>query len=58
MKDKERSRSVMERAGMTFEGYHREAMLVKGNYITYGVCSILASEWTEHKKKRNADKPS
>ena len=45
MKDNERSRSVMERVGMTFEGYHREAMLVKGTYVTYGVCSILASEW-------------
>ena len=50
MKDNERSRAVMERVGMTFEGYHREAMLVKGIYITYGVCSILASEWKDAKK--------
>lgn len=52
MKDNERSRSVMERVGMTFEGYHREAMLVKGTYITYGVCSVLASEWAERKKTK------
>ena len=42
----------MERVGMTFEGYHREAMLVKGNYITYGVCSILVTEWLERKKNK------
>lgn len=52
MKENDRSRSVMERVGMTFEGYHREAMLVKGAYITYGVCSILASEWYERKKNK------
>lgn len=46
----ERSLHVMERAGMTFEGYHREAMLVKGNYVTVGIASILESEWKERKK--------
>ena len=39
------SRHVMERCGMTFEGYLREAMLVNGSYVTVGVCSILADEW-------------
>ena len=56
MLENERSRSVMERVGMTFEGYHREAMLVKGVYITYGVCSILASEWETRKKERDLSK--
>ncbi len=40
-----RSRHVMEKAGMRFEGILREAMLVKGNYVNVGVCSILQSEW-------------
>ena len=45
MKGNERSRRVMEKAGMTFEGYNRDAMRVKGSYVTVGVCSILATEW-------------
>lgn len=45
MQENDRSRHVMEKVGMTFEGYHRESMLVKGNYVTVGVCAILASEW-------------
>ena len=47
IKENERSLHLMERVGMTFEGYHREAMLVKGSYVTIGICSILASEWKE-----------
>ena len=54
MKGNERSRRVMERAGMTFEGYRRESVLVKGSYVTVGVCSILSSEWAE--KKQNQEK--
>ncbi len=49
IKENERSLHLMERVGMTFEGYHREAMLVKGNYVTLGICSILASEWRERR---------
>lgn len=45
IKGNERSRHVMEKVGMTFEGYNREAMRVKGTYVTVGVCSILAAEW-------------
>jgi RimJ/RimL family protein N-acetyltransferase len=41
----------MERVGMTFEGFMREAMLVKGSYVTVGICSILRSEWMKRKKK-------
>lgn len=50
MQENERSRHVMEKMGMTFEGYLRESMLVKGNYVTVGVCSILASEWQKRTK--------
>ena len=51
MKENERSRRVMERAGMTFEGYLRDAMLVKGSYVTVGICSILRSEWLSGNNK-------
>ena len=45
IKENERSRHVMEKVGMTFEGILRESMLVKGNYVDVGICSILQSEW-------------
>ena len=45
IKDNARSLHVMESVGMQFEGYRREAMLVKGHYVTVGVCSILEEEW-------------
>lgn len=41
----DRSRRVMEKCGMQFEGLRRQAMYVKGRYETIGVCSILASEF-------------
>ncbi len=47
----DRSRRVMEKVGMTFEGVNREAMHVKGRYVSIGVCSILKSEYYE--KHRN-----
>lgn len=50
MEDNVRSRHVMEKAGMTFEGILREAMLVKGGYVNVGICSILRSEWLEMQK--------
>ena len=49
----ERSRQVMEKAGMTFEGMMREAMLVKGTYVNIGVCSILKSEWEKLQKEQD-----
>jgi ribosomal-protein-alanine N-acetyltransferase len=42
---------VMEKLGMTLEGYARDGMLVKGSYRTIGTCSILRNEWTEKTKK-------
>ncbi len=40
-----RSRRVMEKVGMTFEGYEQESMLIKGKYVTIGTCAVLKSEW-------------
>lgn len=54
MEGNDRSRRVMEKCGMTFEGVLREGMLVKGEYVNVGICSVLRSEWgkkpTEEKK--------
>ena len=44
MQENLRSRRLMERVGMTFEGYARESVLVKGMYRTIGVCAILRDE--------------
>ena len=44
------SRRVMEKCGMTFEGILRKSMLVKGQLIDVGICSILRSEYEEKKK--------
>ena len=41
----ERSVRVMEKVGMTREGINREAIHVKGRYVSVGVCSILRSEY-------------
>ena len=54
MEGNERSRKVMERVGMTYEGTLRQGMLVKGNYIDVGICSILRSEWEANPNKTNA----
>ncbi len=51
MEGNDRSRRVMEKVGMTFEGIMRESMLVKGNYVNVGVCAILASEWRAQNAK-------
>ena len=45
IRENERSRRVMEKVGMTFEGISREAMLIKGKYLDIGVCAILRHEW-------------
>ncbi len=41
----ESSRRLMERVGMTFEGYARESMKIKGHYRTIGTCAILRDEF-------------
>ena len=45
IKGNDRSRRVMEKCGMQFEGFRRQAMYIKGKYETIGVCSLLASEF-------------
>ncbi len=45
MEGNDASRRLMERVGMQFEGYAREAMRIKGRYCTIGTCAILAHEF-------------
>lgn len=41
----DRSRAVMEKCGMRFEGVRRSSMLVKGHFRDIGVCAILSREF-------------
>ncbi len=41
----EQSRKVMEKCGMTFEGYKRSSLFVKGEYKTIGSCAIISDEF-------------
>lgn len=52
MKENTASLRVMEKLGMTLEGYRRDGMLIKEKYRTIGVCSILCHEWRERKEKK------
>ena len=45
MQGNERSRRVMEKVGMTFEGYHRDMVYIKGSYRTVGICAITEEEY-------------
>lgn len=45
MSGNDRSRRVMEKVGMTFEGMQRESMLIKNEYTSVGTCAILASDY-------------
>ena len=53
MKENEASLLVMKKLGMTFEGYLRDAIFVKGEYRTVGVCSILKEEFFREKITNN-----
>ena len=44
MQGNEASRAVMERLGMKFEGYERDSVFVKGEYVTVGKCARLSSD--------------
>ncbi len=55
IEENERSRRLMERVGMTFEGVIREGMLIKGNYVNVGVCAILDREWQAMEKDQHAE---
>ncbi len=45
MEGNEASRRVMEKLGMSFEGYHKDAIFVKGRYRTVGYCAITADNY-------------
>lgn len=42
----EKSRALMERCGMKFEGVMRSSMLIKGEFRDIGVCSVIFSEYS------------
>ena len=41
----DRSRKVMEKCGMSFEGINRHAMKSKGRYFDIGVCALLSEKY-------------
>ncbi len=43
----QKSRRVMEKCGMSFEGTRRSSMFIKGEYRDIGYCSILADEYIQ-----------
>lgn len=45
MQGNDASLRVMKKLGMSFEGYSRECLYVKGEYKTVGICAILAREY-------------
>ena len=42
-----RSRRVMEKAGMVFEGIQRESMYIGDSYKDIGICAILFSDYID-----------
>ena len=54
----DRSRHVMEKCGMTFEGVARQLMLVKGQFRDIGTCAILREEYFEKHEPREYKLPS
>ena len=45
MKGNEPSRRVMEKLGMSFEGFSPDAIFVKGEYRTVGRCAVLTGDF-------------
>ncbi len=43
----DRSRRVMEKAGMVFEGIQRESMYIRDSYRDIGICAILFSDFID-----------
>ena len=43
MQGNDRSLRVMEKLGMSFEGYHVDEMFVKGKFVTVGVCAHVGA---------------
>ena len=56
MKGNEASLRLMQRVGMTFEGYMRDIIFVKGSYRTVGISSILKSEYDKLKVSEEENK--
>lgn len=52
MEGNHRSRRVMEKVGMRYEGTNRESMHVKGRYVSVGVCAILRGEYFHENENR------
>ena len=50
MQGNDASLHVMKKLGMKFEGYHRDALFVKGKYRTVGYASILRDEYYQRKQ--------
>lgn len=51
MQGNDASLALMKSVGMTFEGYLRDLVFVKGSYKTVGISSILQSEYQKNKDK-------
>lgn len=47
----DRSRRVMEKVGMKFEGILRDAVCRRGVYASVGVCAIIADEFLSRRKR-------
>ena len=45
MEGNDASRRVMEKCGMIFEGTRRESLLIKGDFVSVGVCAIIRTEY-------------
>lgn len=45
------SRRVMEKAGMSYEGTAREALYIKGRFVSVESCAILRSEYLAAREK-------
>ena len=45
MQGNDASLRVMEKLGMSFEGYHRDAIYVKGEYRTVGFCAMTRADF-------------
>lgn len=52
MQGNERSRKVMEKCGMKFEGYKRSSLLINSTYRTVGECAIISDEYISTKMGR------
>ena len=50
----DRSRKLMERCGMKFEGVLREYILTKGEYKDIGICSITKDEYFAQNGQKNS----